>query len=236
MLFLHEVHRVRGEREDEFEAAVRDDWLPRVAEGDDARLLWYANLAHGSGPSYHVVTVTAVRDGGAWERLARRLAEGDLHTWSEHVDGLRYDVVGKLLLALPWSPLREVDFDAVPTEPVEHENTVYMQDTMWDMNRKQGLDAYLRAAGEIYAPQMQEDREGGIIDIEAAFRSAPGAGRHPEVVLMQKVTSHRALLGLLTTDIPEQYRQPGTWMHDALAYRDQWDSSLLRTSVWSPLY
>jgi hypothetical protein len=43
------------------------------------------------------------------------------------------------------------------------------------------------------------------------------------------------LLGLLTTDIPEEMRAPGTWMHDALALRDRWESKLLRTSPWSPL-
>ena len=63
MLFLHEVHQVAGLHEDEFEAAFREGWMPTLAKDDDARLLWYANLAHGSGASYQVVTVTAVRDG-----------------------------------------------------------------------------------------------------------------------------------------------------------------------------
>ena len=63
MLFMHEVHTVRGRAEDEFEAAFREGWMPTLAKDDDARLLWYANLAHGSGASYTVVTVTAVRDG-----------------------------------------------------------------------------------------------------------------------------------------------------------------------------
>ena len=73
MLFIHEVHTVRGRAEDEFEAAFRDGWMPTLAAGDDARLLWYTNHAHGSGPAYTVVTVTAVRDGPAWERLALRI-------------------------------------------------------------------------------------------------------------------------------------------------------------------
>jgi len=73
VLFLHETHRVVGAaREDEFEAAYREGWMPKLAESDDARLLWYANLAHGSGASYTVVTVTGLADGAAWERLARR--------------------------------------------------------------------------------------------------------------------------------------------------------------------
>jgi hypothetical protein len=31
-------------------------------------------------------------------------------------------------------------------------------------------------------------------------------------------------------------KQPGTFMHDALDVRDQWESRLLRTSSWSPLH
>jgi len=31
-------------------------------------------------------------------------------------------------------------------------------------------------------------------------------------------------------------KQPGTFMHDALEVRDQWESRLLRTSSWSPLF
>ena len=69
MLFLHETHKVVGAREDDFEAAYRDGWMPTLAEGDDARLLWYTNHAHGSGLSYNVVTITGIADarlGSAW--------------------------------------------------------------------------------------------------------------------------------------------------------------------------
>ena len=37
MLLLHEVHTVAGKHEDEFEAAFRDGWMPKVASDDDAR-------------------------------------------------------------------------------------------------------------------------------------------------------------------------------------------------------
>ena len=55
-------------------------------------------------------------------------------------------------------------------------------------------------------------------------------------MLWQKIVKPAALLGLLTSEIPPEHRGPGTYMHDALAYRDQWESRLLRTSPWSPLY
>src|ERR1700740_3460207 len=89
VLFMHEVHKVRGRAEDQFEAAFRDGWMPMLGAGDDARLLWYANHAHGSGPSYTVVTVTAVRDGTAGERLALRVQSGDLQGGRRDRDELR---------------------------------------------------------------------------------------------------------------------------------------------------
>jgi hypothetical protein len=58
-------------------------------------------------------------------------------------------------------------------------------------------------------------------------------------MLWQKISSandYATLVRLLTTDIPPEHRGPGTYMFDALAYRDQWRSRLLRTSAWSPLY
>ena len=59
-----------------FEDLYRDEWMPALAEGDDARLVWYLNHAMGSGPAYQVVTVTAfvgrIRLGGAGPAHARR--------------------------------------------------------------------------------------------------------------------------------------------------------------------
>ena len=54
------------------------------------------------------------------------------------------------------------------------------------------------------------------------------------LVLWQKIIRAKGLLGLLTHEVPSQYKKPGTWMHDALQVRDRWQSRLLRTSPWSP--
>ncbi|WP_231117880.1 hypothetical protein [Mycobacterium colombiense] len=94
---MHEVHKMRGRREDDFEAAFWDGWMPMLAGGDDARLLWYADHAHDSN-------------------------------------------------------------------------------------------------------------------------------------------NYAALVHLLTNEIPPEHRAPGSYMFDALKFRDQWESRLLRTSDWSPLY
>ena len=236
MLFLHEVHEVVGRREEEFEAAFRDGWMAMLAEGDDARLLWYLHHAHGSGMAYQVVTITVVRDGAAWARLARRLQSGDLHDWLVDVDTLRHDVRGKVLLPLPWSPMQDVDLAAVPVDgSAEHELTVYMEDTMWPYEGR--YPEYIEAAGSFYAPTLSEDRaptNPPFLRIEAAFQPAFGSHVRREVSLMQRILDTDRLLGLLTTEIPPAMRAPGTWMHEALELRDQWQSKLLRTASWSP--
>jgi len=230
MLFLHEVHQVRGEVADQFEAAWREGWMPALATSGDARLLWYWDHAHGSGLSYNVVTVTAVRDGAAWERLAARTQSGDLRSWAGTVDGLRHRSVGKLLEPVPWSPLQEVELDDIPTDGRQHEPSLWMEDTGWP---SAPLDDYVRFWGESYYEPMRA-RGGRLLDIQACFQTAWGAGRRPEAILVQKIVDHGALLHLLTHETAPEHKVPGSYMAEALAYRDQWESRLLRTSRWSP--
>lgn len=232
MLFIHEVHTVRGRAEDEFEAAFRDGWMPILGAGDDARLLWYANHAHGSGPAYTVVTVTAVRDGPAWERLARRIQRGDLQTWMRQLDELRHDVEAKLLVPLPWSPLQDLALEGVPTGGHKHGLTLYMEDTMWPFPDR--FLEYIDRCGQVYSKSLE--RPNPLLTVEAAFQPALGSHLRREVSLMQRILDPEALLKLLQNEIPPEYRGPGTWMHDALELRDRWTSRLLRTAAWSPLY
>ena len=126
MLFLHEVHQVAGRREEEFEAMYRDGWMPSLAKGDDARLLYFLHHAHGTGRAYNVVTLTAIRDGAAWEQLMLRLHDGDLQPWARDVDQLRHEVAAKMLVPVPWSPLKELDLAAVPTSG-QHRLTLFME-------------------------------------------------------------------------------------------------------------
>jgi hypothetical protein len=232
VLFMHEVHKVRGRVEDDFEAAFRDGWMPMLAAGDDARLLWYADHAQGSGPAYTVVTITAIQDGAAWERLALRVQQGDLQKWVRRVDELRHEVEAKLLMPLPWSPIQEVPFEDVPVDGREHELSLYMEDTMWPYQDK--FEEYIDRCGEVYARSLE--RPSSMLAIHAAFQPALGSHLRREVSLMQRITRPEALVELLRTHIPPEYRAPGTWMYDALDLRDQWTSRLLRTSAWSPLY
>src|SRR5207253_8894485 len=77
--------------------------------------------------SYQVVTITAVRDGAAWERLALRIQQGDLQDWMRELDELRHEVTGKMLFALPWSPMPEVDLATVPADGSAHALTLYTE-------------------------------------------------------------------------------------------------------------
>jgi hypothetical protein len=232
VLFMHEVHKVRGRHEDDFEAAFREGWMPMLAAGNDARLLWYTNQAHGSGPAYTVITVTAVRDGAAWERLTKRVQKGDLQEWMRNLDELRHEVDAKLLVPLPWSPLKEVSLDEVPVDGREHEMSLYMEDTMWPYEDK--LLAYIDRCGQVYSKNL--DHPNPLLSIEAAFQPALGSHLRREVELMQRVHNPDGLLKLLLSEIAPEYRRQGTWMYDALELRDQWTSRLLRTSSWSPLF
>jgi hypothetical protein len=233
-LFLHEVHQVVGRHEDEFEAAFRDPdgWMQRLGEGTDARLLWYANQAHGTGPSYRVVTITAVADGAAWERLDRSTRDGELADWTRRVDALRHRVDAKLLVPVSWSPLADVDLASEPSQPADHEPTLFMEDTGWP---DATLDEYLDFWEQVYFPLLDGQPEGTrLLEIQACWVPALGAGRRPEGILWQRVHSLQRLVGLLTTEVPASMRAPGSYMDAALALRDQWESRLLRTAPWSP--
>jgi hypothetical protein len=234
LLFLHEIHEVVGAHEDAFEAAYRDFWLPALAQTADARLLYFLRHAHGTGPSYQVVTITALRDGAAWERLGQRATSGDLAGFVQQLDELRHDVTAKLLVPLPWSPLRDIDLDEVPVQDVEHEPSLFMEDTVWPYEGK--LEAYVERAGSHYAAEMARAGAAGraLLRVEAGFRTAFGSHRRREIVLWQKVLEPRALVALLSHEVPAEFRRPGTWMHDALALRDRWQSKLLRSARWSP--
>ena len=237
MLFLHETHQVVGARQEEFEAAYREGWMPMLAKGDDARLLWYTNHAHGSGMSYNVVTITAISDGAAWETLVHRAQTGDLRPWMRELDNLRHEVTGKLVSPVSGSPLQTVDLAGVPTDGATHPLSLFMEDTGWPYAP---LDDYIRSWDEIYYRVLSKaPRAMRILDIQACFQVAHGSYRRREAMLWQKIedaNNYAALVHLLTTDTPPEHRAPGSYMHEALKYRDQWQSRLLRTSDWSPLY
>lgn len=229
-VFLHELHRVVGAREDEFEALFRDPggWMDLLGRQDDARLLAYLHHAHGSGRSYQVVTLVALADGDAWERLARRVHSGDLADLARRTDELRHHVTARLLLPASWSPVTDIELGSVPATPLSREPALYMEDTMWPYPGR--LGDYLAVAAERYVPLLS--RPDSLLRLDAALVTATGF--RPEVMLMQAVRDAGRIMGLLASELGPELRPPGSWMQDALTYRDQWRSRLLRSAGWSP--
>ena len=237
MLVLRESHQLMGLHEDDFEDSIRDEWMPTLARTDGVRLLYYLKVAHGSGASYNVITYTLFRDGRAWDELLRRTHDGDLATYMSRLDGMRREVESKFLLPLPWSPMQELDLGAIPVDAAEHEATLFMEDTVWPYEGK--LEEYIEKSGAMYAKEFvkpPEEKEKQVLDIQASFRTTFGSHRRREIILWQKVLNPKFLLPLFQHEMPKKYKQPGLWMLDALQLRDQWQSKLLRTASWSPLY
>jgi hypothetical protein len=233
MLLLHEVHTIAGRHEDAFEDAFRTGWMPALASTADCRLLYYLKLAHGTGRAYHVVTITGLRDGASYETLATRVQRGDLRAWAADIDRFRHEVRGKLLLPVDWSPMRDVDLATVAADGREHEPALYMEDSAWPYEAK--LDTYLEAARTHYAPSLDQQSARSLLTLLGVFQAALGAPRRREVVLWQRVDHPERLPALFTTELPAHVKAPGTWMHDALDVRDDWESRLLRSASWSPL-
>jgi hypothetical protein len=235
MLFMHETHKVMGRHAALFEELYRTEWMGTLAESSDARLVWYLNHAMGSGPAYQVVTITAVTDGAAWEALGQRMLTGDLSDLVARIDACRYEVDGKVLAPVYWSALQELDLSTVPTEGGEHELSVYMQDTGWP---DAPLDDYIQLWDHDYWQIMRQiPPEKKLLDIQACFQVAHGSGIRPEAILMQKIMNFSTLGNLLTSvEVHDPTTWPGTYMAKGLELRDQWQSKLLRTSTWSPLW
>ena len=70
---------------------------------------------------------------------------------------------------------------------------------------------------------------------QACFQPAFGQVRRREAILWQRLRSNDNLLRLLTHEEPPSYPED-SWMTKALTLRDRWESRLLRTAPWSPLF
>src|SRR2546429_9981802 len=102
MVFVHEVHEVVGGKMEEFGEAVRTVWRPLIEEHRQARLLWFWELAHGTGASYQAVSLTAVRDWAAWGDLVARAA--DFRGWRRRVSTLPRGGPAEMLLPAARAP------------------------------------------------------------------------------------------------------------------------------------
>jgi hypothetical protein len=221
MLFVHDVHVVMGEHEFAYEDVMREEYLPGVAN-DDTRVLWFLHSTHGSGNAYHIVTITAARDGAAWDRFVERQRYGDLSDVSTRMSALRYTLSSSLLVSTDWSPLRELDLADVPRDPTDHSVSLYREDTLTGP----GVISTLAAAASRSADADD------ILSITAAFRPAWGGDRQARVLYRITADTDRWTAafgsdtgwqdwsGSLTPTVPAGVHGSGR---------------MLRTTSWSPL-
>ena len=145
-----------------------------------------------------------------------------------------------MLEPAPFSPLTEVDLTSVPSAsepPADGALPLFMEDTAWPHPGQ--FDNYLEKAGSLYLETLRAANERmqgrGLLELVAAFIPRYGSGVHREIVLWQRVNNQDGVLPLLNREVPDAYKQPGSWMIDALEVRDQWESRMLRVAGWSPL-
>jgi hypothetical protein len=236
MLLLHERHEILPGKLEAFEEAVRGGWMPLLARGDDARLLWYWEHVHMSSRAHNVVTWTAIRDAAAWGRLAESMTNGDLAGWVNEADTIRRDVESNLLATTRWSELKEVDFQSLPVTPEErHDVQMYVEDVVWPPI----LDEYVEFAGEHwYRPAAAgTGKVRARITMPAFLQTAHGTGRRPEVYLIQRLLDpiEAFVRNLLATDYPPEMKAPDHYFVRGLKVRDQWESRIMRNAAWSPL-
>jgi len=160
---------------------------------------------------------------------------GDLKDLTARLDACCHQVTGKLITPVYWSAMQEIELTEIPTDGREHDLSLYMEDTGWP---DAPLDDYIELWDHDYWQFMRKTPpEKKLLDIQACFQVAHGSGIRPEAILMQKIMNFPTLGNLLMS--VEQYDPstwPGSYMAKGLELRDQWESKLLRTSSWSPLW
>jgi hypothetical protein len=226
VLFLYEDHAVVGRDLARFEAVWRDDWMPLLASSVEGRLLWYFDRLLGA--AHHVVTVCAVRDGGAYDRFAVEMRSGKLAEVVEQLSGLRYGVAGKVLVPAAWSP--EVRLDEVSATARAGEAVVYLENVAWP---DEPLQTFSEQLGASYA-SLWSGATGTVppVELVAALHTVP-PGPGQQMTVLQRVNDPIGFLSNVVTRLPpdhpvEQAKARG------LEHRDRYESNLLMTAAWSP--
>ena len=134
-LYLHEIHHVIGQHEDEFEAAFRDrgrvDGPARPGRATPG-CSGTPTRSTAPGRAYRVITITAVDDGAAWERLAApgpRRRPGATGPTTSTAAPRRHRP--RSSLPGPLVAHRRARPGVDPAEPADHEPTLFMEDTGW---------------------------------------------------------------------------------------------------------
>jgi hypothetical protein len=182
--------------------------------------------------SYTAVSITAVRDWQSYGILVDRMVNDPAwKEWNRDSWQYRRDVVSKILLTNPLSPLQEVDFNSAWPATDEGTPALYLLDTGWPYLGK--MDEYAEALHKVFQAQVAAIQP-PVITVEAGWRTCPGSGRWHEALVLSKIHNWELLSNIIPYGVPST-DQPEHWMNEGLKYRDRWESKLLRTESWSPV-
>jgi hypothetical protein len=230
MFFVHEIHALHPAQADEFETALRDQWVPALAEDEHTRLVWCVRSMPAAISFPELITLTAVEDGAALERLGERMRGGDLRGPGEELGQRRRAVTTRVLAPLEEFNPYQVDLTDVPLTRRDAPTRMYIHDFVVPQPAMQRR----------YEIQMREafmtmlDLEGLQMLIWAGLETVAGGGRTPLSLMLTHIGSAAAGADLLAEGNPRVRPEPGTWMHEGLQLRDTWVSRLVRSVPWSP--
>jgi hypothetical protein len=230
MFFVHEIHALEHAGAEEFETTLRDQWVPALATEGGMRLVWCARSMPGSIAFPEMVTMTAVEDGSALERLGARLRGGDLRDLSVELGRHRLDLTTRLLASLEEFDPYTVDLDDVPLVRTDAPSEMYIHDFVVPQPGMQ----------RIYEVQMREafmkmlEMEALPMKTWGGFETVSGGGRVPLSLMITYIANAAAITNLLSEGNPRVVPEPGSWMREGLKLRDTWVSRLVRSVTWSP--
>ena len=230
MFYVHEIHALDAAEAAGFETLVREQWVPALASDPQTRLVWCVRSMPGTASYPELITMTAVEDGAALERLGSRYRDGDLKELSSELGRHRTGVETRVFAALeefnPYSvELAELPLvrDGAPSEMYIHD-FVAPQPGMQRVYEVQMREAFMKML-EIDALPMKT--WGG-------FETVAGGGRVPQSLMVTWIANPPAISNLLAQGNPRVAPEPGSWMAEGLKLRDTWVSRLVRSVDWSP--
>src|SRR5262245_47098465 len=100
MFYVHEIHALDATEAEQFELLVREQWVPALASDPRTRLVWCVRSMPGTASYPELITMTAVEDGAALERLGERYRSGDLRELSSELGRHRTGVQTRVFAAL----------------------------------------------------------------------------------------------------------------------------------------
>jgi hypothetical protein len=230
MFYVHEIHALNTARADSFEATIRDQWVPALATEPGMRLVWCVRSMPGTASYPELITMTAVEDGAALERLGERSRRGDLRELSSELGRQREGLTTRVLASLEEFNPYAVELDELPLVRDGAPSEMYIHDFVAPQPGMQ----------RVYEVQMREAFM-KMLEIDAlpmktwgGFETVAGGGRVPQSLMITWIANPPAISNLISQGNPRVAPEPGSWMAEGLKLRDTWISRLVRSVPWSP--